>query len=239
MGVVGEDPPAVSDALRTSGALDDDAGEVPVVSPVSGDTFTLTANHDPLPTTAPPATADWDQWPVVLSTTFSDDVPWHYGVSGAITRAFTGETYTVSRSTDPIATFVPTWQNGYPADDFHLAVDLVASSGGALCGLAFGVEGLPAVFFVVDRIDGSYSVVGFPDSNTSETLAEGTGPEIGNLRVTVVREVDTVTVFSNDIPLAEIPSASIVVEDMGLGFFAPAGGENPTCEYDNFEIRRP
>lgn len=260
---LGDDNPTVSEALRASGALNQQTTVAPVEIPVPDDTVAdLAADENPVPTTPATTTTavstttvattttatirepEWSEWPIVLSTTFSDDVLWDYGVAGLITRDFTGDSYTVSRSIDSVAMFVPTWQNGYqPSGDFRVAVDVVGSPGGAECGLAAGVEGLPALFFIVDSAAGTYDGAYFTSSNSAERVAEGSRRiaiyESDVNRLALLRQGDVITLYANDTPLAEITDLALDVDDLGLAMYVPADTDGALCEYDNFEIRWP
>jgi hypothetical protein len=236
----GDAATGVSDALRASGVLDRPAAVVPAEIPAPQNTVAdLTFSDNP-----EPRRPVWEDWTVALFTSFDDDVAWDYGVSDAITRDFTGDSYTVARSADSNPVFVPTWQNGYRAEaDFLLAVDVVSSSGSVACGLVVGAEDLPAMFFVVDSIDGDFSVTNFVTNESADTLADGARPTViqavGVNHLALHRQGETFTIFANDTPLTEFTSPAIDISDMGLATFAPAGTETAVCEFDNFEIRWP
>lgn len=254
--VTGDDNVGVSDALRSSGVFDRTAMETPAeIPPPSNTIANRTANHDPTPTSTPaakPATtttttaADpvWETWQVALFTSFEDDVAWDYGVATITTRDFQRGGYTVSLAADSGPVFVPTWQDGYqPEADFRLAVDIADSSGSAACGLVVGSKGLPAMFFVTDSSDGDFFVRIFTTSDTSETLADGVRPIAihapGDNHLALLKEGDTITVFSNGTPLATFEQPAFEITTLGLATFAPADNEIAVCEFDNFEIRWP
>jgi len=241
----------VSDALSASGAVDRPVVEAPAEVPVQQNPVDdRTANHNPTPTSTPPTTAPpgpgWENWPVALFTSFDDDVKWAYGVTGNAFRDFTGDTYTVSVTAGSIHVYTPTWQIGYrPEADFRLAVDTVSSTGSAACGLVAGDEDLPALFFLTDSVAGDYFVTSFLTSDSPETVVDGARPvavkveTVGVNHLALLREGDTITVFSNGTPLATFVQPDFDIVDLGLAAYAPADSGQAVCEFDNFEIRWP